>query len=125
MKKIITGSVLFVALLSCNKNTIKAPDDFTVTSSQSTYSVRDTVVFNFTGNPDYIIFYSGELHSKYQYASVSRMAADSNLLSFSTTTTAPGATTQPVGVNNVSLLYSTNFSGIYDSANIRNASWTD
>lgn len=125
MKKIITGSVLFVALLSCSKNKIKAPADFTVTTGQSSYSVRDTVVFNFTGNPDYIIFYSGEVHSKYQYASVSRMAADSNLLNFSTTTTAPGAATQPVGVNNVSLLYSTNFSGIYDSANIRKASWTD
>ncbi len=125
MKKILPGSLLFVALFSCSKIKIKAPADFTVTTGKTSYSVRDTVVFNFVGNPDYIILYTGEAHSKYEYSAVNRMNADSNLLSFSTTTTAPGATTQPVSVNNVSLLYSTDFSGIYDSANIRKATWTD
>ncbi len=125
MKKIIAGALLFTAMLSCSKYTVKAPADFTVTTAKTTYTTKDTVQFNFTGNPDYIIFYSGEVHSKYQYAAVNAMAADSNILNFSTTTTAPGASTQPATANNLTFLYSTNFSGIYDSANIRKATWTD
>ena len=112
-------------MIACTKTSVDAPNNFTVSVSKTTYSVNDTVVFNLTGNPDFITFYSGMPHSKYQYASDTTLQADSNVLSFSTVSTAVSATTQPWSANNISLLYSTNFSGIMDSTNIRMASWTD
>lgn len=112
-------------MVACTKTSVDAPSDFTVSVPQTTYSVRDTVVFNLTGNPDFITFFSGMPHSKYQYSTDTTMPADSNVLTFSTLTTAFGATSQPLTSNYISLLASTNFDGINDSADIRLASWTD
>jgi hypothetical protein len=113
------------AIASCNKVNVAVPNDFNVTTSATTYTVRDTVKFNLTGNPDYITFFSGEIHKNYAYANTAQRMPDSNLVTFSTTTTAPGATTQTLTDNNVSILVSTNFSGSVDSASIKQATWTD
>jgi len=114
-----------VAIVSCNKVNVAIPTDFDVTTSATAYSIRDTVKFNLAGNPDYITFFSGELHKNYAYANTAQRMPDSNLVTFSTTTTAPGATTQTLNDNNLSILVSTNFSGSIDSASIKQAIWTD
>ena len=125
MKRIFLLLNIMASMVACTKTSVDAPTDFTVSVPQTTYSVRDTVVFNLTGNPDFITFFSGMPHSKYQYSADTSMPADSNVLTFSTTTTAATATTQPLMANYVSLLASTNFDGIMDSADIRMANWTD
>ncbi len=125
MNKIIFLLAITVSMVACTKTTIDAPNDFTVFVSNATYSVNDTVVFTITGNPDFITFYSGLPHSKYQFATDTSMQADSSVLSFSTLGTAANSSTQPWSANNISLLYSTNFSGVMDSSNIRNANWID
>ena len=125
MKKIFLILCLIVTIIACTKTSVDSPADFTVSVNQTTFSVNDTVVFNLTGNPDFITFYSGMPHSKYLYTSDTSMQADSSILSFSTATTAAGSSTQPLTTNYVSLLASTNFNGIMDSANIRMATWTD
>jgi hypothetical protein len=125
MKKYILALYLIVLFAACSKVNIEAPEDFQVTVAKTTYAIADTVQFTLSGNPDYVTFYSGEPHSKYELSGVTTMAADSNILVFSTATTAAGTSTQPLSVNNVSLMASTNFSGNYDSASIRKATWTD
>jgi len=123
MNKLIAG-ILVLSVISCNKVTLSTPNDFNVTTASATYSIRDTVSFVLTGNPDYISFYSGEPHSKYALSNVHTLQADSNILSFSTATTAAGGT-QPLTANNVLLLASTDYNGSPDSASIRKATWKD
>ncbi len=125
MKKIFLLLYIGAMLTACNKVDIKAPDDFTVTTSATTYSIRDTVKFNFTGNPDQITFYSGEPNRSYANAGRTNAQPDSTILTFSTATTAASATTQPVSANNVAVLASTDYSGALDVASVKKASWTD
>ncbi|OCX52247.1 hypothetical protein BEL04_12265 [Mucilaginibacter sp. PPCGB 2223] len=125
MKKILSLLCIAGVLAACNKVDIKAPDDFTVTTSSTTYTIRDTVKFIFTANPDQITFYSGEPNHNYANASRTSDQPDSTILTFSTVTTAPSATTQSTSVNNITVLASTDYSGILDIANIKKASWTD
>lgn len=128
MKKLIFFSFIIVAIISCSKVKITTPN-FDVNTAKTTYTTAETVVFNFSGDPDYITFYSGEVHKNYTYANITQRTADSNIVTFSTVTTAPSTTattaTQPVSVNNVSILASTDFSGTMDSASIKKATWTD
>ena len=124
MKKYIFYSILLFTFASCSKVKIEVPD-FNVTTDKTTYTIRDTVAFNLEGNPGFISFFSGETGKKYELSSITKKDADSTILFFSTNTTAASTTTQPLSVNNVSVLASTNFSGVYDSASIRKATWTD
>lgn len=124
MKNILLYLSIAVSMLACTKTSVDAPNDFTVSVSKTTFSVNDTVVFNLTGNPDFITFFSGMPHSKYQYTSDSTMVADSNVLTFASLDSVfKGSTPQPSTMNYVSLLASTNFDGILDSADIRMATW--
>ncbi len=123
MKQIIIA-LSIITIISCNKVQLTTPNDFNVTTASATYSVRDTVQFVITGNPDYITFFSGEPHSKYELSNVNTLKADSNILSFSTATTAAGGT-QPLTANNVLLMASTDYNGKPDSASIRKATWKD
>ncbi len=125
MKKILIAGLFVTSLAACTKVDIVTPDDFTVTTNKATYLTTDTVKFNFTGNPGYITFFSGEVHKKYELSKVTEMDADSIILNFTTNTTAITATSQAVTVNNLKLFASTNFSGKYDSAGIKAATWTD
>ncbi|MDN5286519.1 MAG: hypothetical protein JWR38_2793 [Mucilaginibacter sp.] len=114
-----------LAVAGCNKVSIKPPNDFKVTTRAVIYTTQDTVTFNLAGNPDYITFYSGELHKNYAFANIKQRTPDSNLVTFSTTTTTPGTSTQATTDNNVTILASTDFSGSIDSPSIKKATWTD
>ena len=113
-----------VSLVACTKTSVDAPSDFTISVSKTTYSVNDTVVFNLTGNPDFITFYSGMPHSQYQYSTDTAMQADSTILTFSSLDSVfKGSIAQPVSANFMYLLASNNFNGITDSTDIRLAKW--
>ena len=116
--RLITGMAVLVVLASCNKELTIKPLNFTVTTSSTTYKVGDTVHFNFTGNPDFISFYSGE--DGFDYANRERTAADGKPQLQFTSYAQYG--TQ---VNTLQLLVSTDFSGTYDAASIGKATWTD
>jgi hypothetical protein len=91
---------------------------FTVTTDKETYTTTDTVKFAFTGNPWYLTFFSGEPYHQYQYRD--RFTADGKpQISFTSTMTVGSQT------NTLRLLVSTDFSGVYDSTNVYNATWTD
>ncbi|MFT3845700.1 MAG: DUF5017 domain-containing protein [Lacibacter sp.] len=121
--KYILASVVLLA--SCTKYKVGSAESFTVATDKSSYTTSDTVKFTFSGNPDYIIFYSGEAGKNYDYSKTTSATPDSVNLVFSTNTTASSASTQPLTANRVSLFVSSDFTGIMDSVNIKKATWRD
>ena len=113
----VFGLLFFV---SCQRVDIASPDDFSVTSSKAVYKVGDTVRFNFTGNPDQIVFYSGELGMN--YANLNRNIDTSGVVKLVFQSSLQSGVT----TNGDSLLLkvSTNLAG-YDSTSILKAQWTD
>ncbi|MGJ1342202.1 DUF5017 domain-containing protein [Sphingobacterium spiritivorum] len=63
----ILSAVLFINLISCEKNLHVDQPDFEVRLSKMTYQVGDTVRFEFSGAPDNITFYSGLPGSDYRF----------------------------------------------------------
>lgn len=68
MKKIFLFPVLLLLLSACNKKEVAAPG-FGVTTEKNvtTFKAGDEVNFLFSGNPDYITFYSGEAGHMYEF----------------------------------------------------------
>ncbi|PRD50790.1 DUF5017 domain-containing protein [Sphingobacterium gobiense] len=63
----ILSMVLFIGLISCEKNLQVDPPDFEVRLSKTTYKVGDTIHFEFSGAPDNITFYSGLPGADYRF----------------------------------------------------------
>lgn len=61
-------SILAVSAIavSCKKELSPEPLSFNVTTAGNVYHAGDTVVFNFSGEPDIITFYSGEPGADYE-----------------------------------------------------------
>lgn len=121
MKKIICFlSIAGVLFAACSDKEVLAPDDFTVSVAATTFKLGDSVKFSLTGNPDNILFYSGERGSEYD----KRFDFNSNegtlVLRFRGNTRA-GATLP----RNISVLVSTDFSGEYDEESVKAANWTN
>ena len=86
MKKIYFYSLLMMTgawLSSCDADGVDSVD-FGVTLSNDAQEifVGDPVIFDFSGNPDYIIFYSGEDGSKYANKDRLRVEVESAELSY-------------------------------------------
>jgi hypothetical protein len=121
MKKIlilIAGVALFLS--ACNKVSIKAPGDFTVTTNKLTYKVGDSVIFYLTGNPNNVNFFSGELNHNYNYINTTTETGGIPQMQFSSNVQ-NGVTT----IQNLTVLASSNFNGTYDTTNVKNATWVD
>jgi len=118
MQKIFIIAAVILCSIACNKKEVDATG-FTVTTDKETYTTADTVKFAFTGNPWYLTFYSGEPYHQYQYRD--RLTADGTpKLSFTST-----VTTTSTQLNTLSVFISTDFSGVYDSTSVYNATWVD
>ncbi len=135
MKKSIIKLIAIILLptlfFACKKENVEMPT-FDAGISTPNYRVGDTINYTFTGYADNISLYTGEnvvqtativpstplLGYRYQYKD--RDYADGNaFIQFSSVLQ---SVSQP---NTLSLLISSNFSGVYDSAGIRNANWVD
>jgi hypothetical protein len=131
-------ATLLLACAACSKKVEVQPVTFEVASAKingtasTLFAAKDTVQFYFTGNPDMITFFSGEVGKNYNYRNrVS--AAGTSQLQFSTIR-ATGAQ-----ANSLSLLVSSDFKGVVanmiygiltrdtatTNANIAAATWTD
>ncbi|WP_066005826.1 DUF5017 domain-containing protein [Mucilaginibacter sp. PPCGB 2223] len=131
-------AALLLACVACNKDIAVKPVTFDVTSAKNngtastTFSTKDTVQFNFTGNPDMITFFSGEPGKNYDYRN--RVSATGTpQLQFSTIL-ANGTQS-----GSLSLLVSSDFKGVATNtiygvltrdtattnANIAAATWSD
>jgi hypothetical protein len=118
MQKLLIIATILVFGVACNKKTVDATG-FSVTTDKETYATTDTVRFSFSGNPSYLTFYSGEPYHRYEY-SERVSAAGTPQLQFTSQ-----VTTTSTQTNTLRLLVSTDFSGVYDSTNIYQATWTD
>jgi hypothetical protein len=112
---IITIAILFG--VACSKKEV-GETGFTVSADKENYATTDTVRFAFTGNPWYLTFYSGEPYHQYEYRDRVDERGKPQLFFNSAQTT--GSQT-----NTLKVLVSTDFSGVYDSTNVYNATWTD
>jgi len=118
-----------IILFSCKKETVDEVD-FDVTTAAKTYSLKDSVFFKMSGNPDVISFYSGEIGNNYEFRN--RTSKEGGTFNFSFQSrgeTLPCFDAISSGAFKV--LASQNFKGTYsgtpsvDSAALNSATWTD
>ncbi len=110
-----------LALASCNKAEVKRPNDFEVTTANTTVKAGTAVTFNISGSPDDIIFYSGELGKTYAQKDLVEAPESGNPEMEFQSNVQFGTVT----LNNLTVLVSNNFNGIYDTTNVKAATWTD
>lgn len=115
------SSLLAAAALmaSCDKRDKLDSPDFNVSTAQSTYKVGDSVIFNFSGAPDVITFFSGEPGSKYEFKDRTELPGGTTYLSFST------RVLHGSEQNSLSVMASTDFTGYYDTNAVKAATWTN
>ncbi|MFA6570825.1 MAG: DUF5017 domain-containing protein [Bacteroidota bacterium] len=119
MKKniIITFFLTFI-FFSCEKLEDVEVPKFDVTTERVTYKVGESVNFAFNGDPDLITFYSGEVGNDYEYrkgrhiSSSFKAQFDQQMLDGRQD-------------NQMSILLSTDFSGVYNIDQIKAANWID
>lgn len=114
-----------LALASCKRSTdVPSVASFTATADSSTHTLGVAATFRFTGNPDYITFYSGETGRRYAYRNRVSEAGTATLQF----TSALNAGAQ---ANSLHLVVSSDFKGVVTGdtvttrANIAAATWTD
>ncbi len=117
---LFTLAVLSIFFIGCSEKDIPVPDDFKASLAQATYKLGDSVKFNLSGVPDNITFYSGEPQNEYDKRNFFSSEDGSLTLQFNSQTRA-GATLP----RNISVLVSTDFSGVYNEASVKAAKWTD
>ena len=118
MKNIIRYcGLLLVGLVSCMED--EAPSvELNVALDKQVYQVGEPVTFKLNGNPDNIVFYSGEVRHNYAYKE--RYHADGDLLVKFNSWVRYGDI-----YHNLKFLVSSDFSGIYDKENVEAATWID
>ncbi|WP_315816139.1 DUF5017 domain-containing protein [Paraflavitalea speifideaquila] len=112
--------ILFVAFFftACRKDGVNRPD-FDVSVENLTFHVGDTVMFTFSGNPDFLTFYPGIAGYRYDFKDRVK-AAGKPILTFTSYAQKIG-TQQP----SLQLLASTDLNGNYTPAGIAAATWTN
>ena len=118
MKNIIRYcGLLLVGLVSCVED--EAPSvELKVALDKQVYQVGEPVTFKLNGNPDNIVFYSGEVGHNYAYKE--RYHADGDLLVNFNSWGRYGDI-----YHNLKFLVSSDFSGVYDKENVEAATWID
>ena len=117
--KIIYIGLVALAAVSCMKDI--APDaNLGVKLSEGRYKVGEPVTFQFEGDPDNIVFYSGE--NGHMYENRHRTEGDCDIfVDFKTYVRSNVANVY----DNLRILVSTDFNGVYDQAGVEAATWTD
>lgn len=122
MKRIIKLAVLSVIVFqSCEKKEGIALN-MDITLDKTTFQVDEDVVFQITGNPDQLSFYSGEEGHKYEYRNRTVAESKAITLTFATNKRYGSDALQP---NSLRLLASQTFGGQYDASGIDPGDWVD
>lgn len=122
--KIVYGMLLFLttAFTSCDNNGIDDLDfDVSLQNPETTVKVGEPVTFAFSGDPDYLIFYSGEYGKKYANRNRTKADVESLILKYNLELKYARINYR----NGLKVLISEDFNGIYDEENIKQATWSD
>lgn len=106
------------SLISCNHDLDVSTPNFEISVQNPNIKVGDTVVFNFTGEADYLTFYSGETGHQNEFRDRIALTGGAPLLQF---------TSYLQNINqrdSLRLLVSTDFKGTIDSTLV-NYHWVD
>ncbi|MCM1066240.1 MAG: DUF5017 domain-containing protein [Muribaculaceae bacterium] len=118
--KMKANILIILAAAACTACSDTAPEAaLTVTLDHSSYKAGEPVTFRLGGDPDNIVFYSGERGHEYELRD--REYADNALRLDFVSYTDYSKTVVP----NLQVLISSDFSGIYDAENLAAATWTD
>lgn len=123
--RILNIIIIIAAMMSlsaCQKEEV-AHLDLNVSTDKSTYKVGEVVTFKISGNPDQLMFYSGETGHKYIYKD--RTQAESNLitLEFASSRNYGSDAQQP---RSLRLMASQKFNGVFTAENVNEAAdWID
>lgn len=117
MRKIIYSLVSIGIFAACAKEKVSAPN-FEVSTASLTYKAGDSVKFKISGNPDNLMFYSGEQGHKYELRK--RDSADNDLQIEFKSLVQFGLIYQ-----NLQVLVSNDFNGKADTPSVKAATWTD
>jgi hypothetical protein len=107
-------ALIITVFYGCGKYDLEEPD-FEVVADKTTVKVGDSIKFSFTGNPQLLSFYSGQFLNR--YAPEESKQPDDLLLTFTSARTGGSQN------NQVDLLVSNDFNGVYDINNIMAAKW--
>ncbi|MCQ2183859.1 MAG: DUF5017 domain-containing protein [Bacteroidales bacterium] len=121
--KIIAAALSAILFSACNKDyELVSPDDFSV-EAPSVVKAGQGVNFTLGGNPDLIMFFSGEFGHVFAGRDNPTLYPGTMSLSFVSET----STSSTPGMNpgHMALRYSTDFSGIYTTEAVNAATWTD
>lgn len=118
-------SLLALTLTGCGFNddyALVSPDEFKV-EAPATVKVGEPVSFEIAGDPDLIMFYSGEFGHLYENRNKDILYEATMTMSFETET----SSVETPGMNpaKVPLLISSDFSGEYTKEAVEAATWTD
>lgn len=122
MKKIFLYIAGIVLLASCDKKEV-GKLNFDVKTDKQEYKLGDSVKFILSGNPDQVVFYSGENGHKYDYKSRTEAESNEITLEFATNRRYGSDVDQPQSFR---VFASQKFNGIYSEENVKEASeWTE
>lgn len=125
MKNISFYSLLLMTgiwLSSCDADQVDNVDfDVTLAGNTQEIYVGDAVNFNFTGNPDYIVFYSGEEGSK--YANKDRLKVDVESAELSYTIKQQYTKPSFFNMEAMSIYISEDFNSDYSTTGLDKATW--
>lgn len=122
MKQIIYIIAILFLLSSCeNYITVNNPD-FDVNVDSFVFHVDEPITFNINGNPDNIVFYSGEEGHQFEHRTRTKMDGNKLIVSFSGFVDNLVAGQVDVQIR---LLVSTDFAGLYTTEGVESATWTD
>jgi hypothetical protein len=117
MKYLFLIAVLFV-IASCKKEVEVDIPDLDVTLEKTTFNVKDTIVFNFTGKANIITFYSGEPGKEYEFKD--RFTVDGRPEMQFTSYSQNGPQ-----FNTLQLMVSSDFKNVFDVESLNQATWKD
>lgn len=110
-------------LVSCDSDKVdELKFDVTVRNNLQEVYVGDEVIFDFGGNPDYIVFYSGENGKK--YANKDRLNVEVESMSLSYTIKQQYTNAAYQNRETMQICISTDFNGVYTAEAIEKATWT-
>lgn len=112
-----------VGLFSCQNKIELSPglEEFNVSLEKTVFKTNEEVMFHFTGNPDMISFYSGDMYNDYAYKGGRVTDLHKTLVSFNNSY--PPLANSQTSVFKV--LVSTDFNNTYTYDNLTKATWQD